>query len=117
MHIYKIDKISDTIPIEELPTGPIRGQVKIKLETGVAVLTSFDQEAIWVDSNTATNNVATLNYTDSIDLQAPQIEHGLPVDENLTISQLQSICTQLSLSIEGTQQELIDRIKQHLGIG
>ena len=102
MSYIKID--FEPYPSEEISSGIF----KVKLETGVAVLTDFVQEAIWVDPN---QRVVTLAYNNN---QTAAIEHGLPVDNNLTIPQLQSICTQIDLSIEGTQQELIDRIKDHL---
>ena len=85
------------------------GKIKLKIPSGVALCEGFDRVAIWVE----TPEVMTLSYHDA---DAVTIDAGLPVDNNLTIPQLQSICTQLSLSTEGTQQELIDRIKDHLGI-
>ncbi|MDC1160136.1 SAP domain-containing protein [Luminiphilus sp.] len=45
-----------------------------------------------------------------------RISSGLPVDSGLTVNQLKSICTQLDLSTSGLEQDLIDRIRDHLGL-
>ena len=86
--------------------GRIIAQVPL---AGVLVCVGFTIEARWMPDP----GWVALKFA-----QANQISLtcGQAVNNDLTIPQLQSICTQLSLSIEGTQQELIDRIKEHLGI-
>jgi hypothetical protein len=44
------------------------------------------------------------------------IETGLPVDDNLLKVELEEVAQHLGLSTSGTKAEIIDRIKQHLGI-
>ena len=83
--------------------------VKIWICSGVVVLDGFETAAEY-----HAEGIHTF-LTDSLGGEY-SIHCGRPVDDSLTVTQLKSICTQLSLSTEGTQQELIDRIKEHLGI-
>jgi len=81
------------------------GQVTLKLSAGVAVLTDFDLDAIWLESA----KVVQLFYTAA---HTAQIEYGLPVDNNLTVLQLKAICTQLSLSTSGLKADLLARVQE-----
>ena len=87
--------------------GP--GQITLNLQAGVAVLTDFEQEAVWLDSA----QVIQLFFTKA---HTAQIDDAQPVDSDLTVNQLKSICTQLDLSTSGLEQDLIDRIRDHLGL-
>ncbi len=91
------------------PDPPVAGSMILNFFAGVAICDGFDTPALWFDADQS----YTLTYPANATLK---VTDGLPVDNNLTIPQLQSICTQLNLSTEGTQQELIDRIKDHLNI-
>jgi hypothetical protein len=44
------------------------------------------------------------------------VTHRESLDLNLLKVELQAICTQYSLPTSGTKAEILDRIKQHLGI-
>ena len=97
------------ISIEPFDGSNGSGQITLNLQAGVAVLTDFEQEAVWLDSA----QVIQLFFTKA---HTAQIDDAQPVDSNLTVVQLKSICTQLSLSTSGLEQDLIDRIKDHLGL-
>lgn len=86
--------------------GRIIAQVPL---AGVLVCVGFTIDACWMSAP---------GWISLMFEQADQISLtcGQAVDNDLTVNQLKSICTQLSLSTEGTQQELIDRIKENLGI-
>lgn len=99
MSIYKIETepfLSDT---------PTSGRVSMRLPAGVAVLTDFEESAIWVESS----EVVSLEYTSS---HTAEIEYGLPVDNSLTVAELKAICTQLSLSTSGLKADLLARVQE-----
>ena len=86
-----------------VPNGP--GQITLKLPAGVAVLTDFDLDAIWLESA----KVVQLFYTHA---HTAQIEYGLTVDNSLTVAQLKAICTQLGLSTSGLKADLLARVQE-----
>ena len=99
MAIYKMSQDP------HMTESPQSGRVTIKLKAGVAVLTAFDVAAVWLQSS----QVVTLNFTDD---HAAEIEHGLPVDNSLTVAELKAICTQLSLSTSGLKADLLARVQE-----
>ena len=76
---------------------------------GVVTCEGCTVEAHWISAP----KTLILSFEDS---EQVQLMCGLPVDSGLTVIQLKSICTQLSLSTSGLEQDLIDRIRDHLGL-
>jgi len=87
-------------------SGRIVAQVP---RAGVVTCEGCTVEAHWISAP----KTLILSFEDS---EQVQLLCGLPVDSDLTVAQLKSICTQLSLSTSGLEQDLIDRIKDHLGL-
>lgn len=102
MEFYKVETEPYFSP------APTPGRLKIKLQAGVALLTDFDTETLYLP----TAQVVDLQYTSS---HTAEIEHGLPVDSSLTKAQLQDVAGQLGLSTSGLKAEVLERILDHLG--
>tara|TARA_R100000426_G_C4815598_1_gene108299 strand:- start:113 stop:406 length:294 start_codon:yes stop_codon:yes gene_type:complete len=81
------------------------GTIKTKIPAGVAVCDGFDSAALWIEST----GPVTLSFTDASVLS---VDAGLPVDNSLTVAELKSICTQLSLSTSGLKADLLARVQE-----
>lgn len=82
------------------------GRIEIHVpESGVLICSGFDVEAMWVDSPSS----VTVHYTlpDLLVLTC-----GRAVDNDLTVNQLKSICTQLGLSTSGLKADLLARVQK-----
>ena len=91
------------------PTSPDHGRVQIQVpEAGVLTCSGFDVDALWIRLPSA----VTVIYTPPSFLV---LTCGLPVDSSLTVAELKSICTQLSLSTSGLKAELLARVQEATG--
>lgn len=87
------------------PDPPVAGSITLNFFAGVAICDGFDTPALWFDADQS----HTLTYPDNATLQ---VTDGLPVDNELTVSQLKSICVQLGLSTSGLKADLLARVQQ-----
>jgi hypothetical protein len=96
------------ISIEPFDGSNGSGQITLNLQAGVAVLTDFEQEAVWLDSA----QVIQLFFTKA---HTAQIDDAQPVGNSLTVAELKSICRQLDLSTSGLKFELLARVQEATG--
>ena len=75
---------------------------------GVVTCDGCTVEAHWISAP----KTLILTFEDS---EQVQLMCGIPVDSGLTVNQLKSICTQLSLSTSGLKAELLARVQEATG--
>lgn len=87
------------------PDPPVAGSITLNVFAGVALCEGFDTVALWLDSAQS----HTLTYPANATLR---VVDGLHVDNNLTVAELKSICTQLGLSTGGLKADLLARVQE-----
>ena len=75
---------------------------------GVVTCDGCTVEAHWISAP----KTLILSFEDS---EQVQLMCGIPVDNNLTVAELKSICRQLDLSTSGLKFELLARVQEATG--